>query len=80
MTIQVYKEDSEDPPQIVIDRDRPIEFSNDTNFNQNSRPRSLENIRPSVVFSENYFKVPADRRQSVALSEKNLFSSRFDFF
>jgi hypothetical protein len=82
MTIKVFQlEESENPKKFENDDDqakkeiKSVDFcQKTTNFRQQQQ-NTVDEKKSPIAFSENYFKVNPDRRQSVALSEKDFQDS-----
>ena len=87
MTIKVFQlEENESPKKFENDDDqskkeiKSVDFcKKTTNFRQQQQQQQQQNTgdekKSPIAFSENYFKVNPDRRQSVALSEKDFQDS-----
>jgi hypothetical protein len=86
MTIKVFQlEENESPKKFENDDDqskkeiKSVDFcKKTTNFRQQQQQQQQntgDEKKSPIAFSENYFKVNPDRRQSVALSEKDFQDS-----
>ena len=82
MTIKVFQlEENESPKKFENDDDqskkeiKSVDFCKKTTNFRPQQQNTGDGKKSSIAFSENYFKVNLDRRQSVALSEKDFQDS-----
>ena len=68
-------DDDKSKKEIVKSVDFCIKTTNFNNHRQQQQKNTVDEHKPSIAFSENYFKVKLNHRQSGALSEKDFQDS-----